>query len=1138
MRINRLFKAACCGVVLANGLVYAQPVEPPNGLHETEVRTHALVDATVVIEPGKTIEHATILVKDGIIVDVGTDVSIPAGARVWPATGHTIYPGLIDPAVLVDSRTDLEPTGRHWNARIRPEVDLASGTGLDRLPESTRADLRSQGFTVVAVHPSKGILRGTGAIIPLSSGDTAMRQYPVQAPMSAGFDHGGSWENARYPGALMGAIALCRQTMLDAQWHRDSLEAWKRKPAGIEPPERHDAYEAMQPILAGEQVVYFQVDNELDAMRAARIADEFDLDLVLLGSGTEFRRLDEISSLDVPIIVPFEFPDRPDVANPARGSSVTLRSMQTWEQAPTNPRRLLGAGVDIAGTTHRLGRTSDLPEAVRKSMTAGLDEEEALACFTTRPARLLGIEQWTGTIEKGKHANFVVCDGPIFGEDTEVLDTWVGGRRHEIDAPPIVELAGEGSMEIDGRAFHAEVDTNRNRLSLDEGDVNTRAKKVSIRGNRITAVVDGTILGEEGWCRLGGIVEPDGMRGRVILPGGSTRAFTFTLDAPADPDETADAKRADEEVETFFGGEDDSISGRWDGELALEGIDTRPELELELRMTGEDVVTGEIKGGEQTIEIEEGHFDVSGNELRLIFESPEGRVVLTAVLEDDTLSGDIEGDEFNAGFTATRQQPGGERTNVVSSVPETMSLPLGAYGRHGLPGQEDVRINHATIWSCSDDGIIEDGCMVVKDGRITHVGPMPGPPPGKERVIDAGGRHVTPGLIDCHSHTGINGGVNEWTQTCTSEVSIGDVINPDDINWYRQLAGGLTAANQLHGSANPIGGQNSVVKLKWGGTADDMSVDDAIPGIKFALGENVKRSRDRYPNTRMGVETYIRDRFAAARAYREEWDRWESVGAYARTRMVPPRRDLELEALVEILEGERLIHCHSYRQDEILMLLRLAEEEGFTIGTLQHVLEGYKVAEVIAAHGAGASCFSDWWAYKVEVMDAIPYNGAIMHDVGVVVSFNSDSSEHARRMNDEAAKAVKYGGVDPHEALKFVTINPAQQLQIDHRTGSLTEGKDADFVIWSTSPLSSYSVCEQTWIEGARYFDLEEDLEARADIQRERNRLVQKILVDALGDPGGPRQHAAVPIDHAEPDDPRGCCGVPVHAGSHHEGEH
>ena len=363
--------------------------------------------------------------------------------------------------------------------------------------------------------------------------------------------------------------------------------------------------------------------------------------------------------------------------------------------------------------------------------------------------------------------------------------------------------------------------------------------------------------------------------------------------------------------------------------------------------------------------------------------------------------------------------------------------------------------------------------------------------------IDGTGKHVTPGIIDAHSHTAILEGINEGTQAVTAEVGIGDVVNSYDIALYRELAGGLTAANLLHGSANPIGGKNQVIKLRWGVDPEELKFTEARPGIKFALGENVKRSNwrmlsDRYPQTRMGVEQIIRDRFLAAREYQQAWDRYNALAD--KSGVVPPRRDLELETLQEILAGERLVHCHSYRQDEILMLIRIADEFGFTIGTFQHVLEGYKVGPEIAAHGAGASTFSDWWAFKVEAYDAIPYNGALMHEAGVLVTFNSDSNELARRLNTEAAKAVKYGGVDEVEALKFVTLNAAKQLAIDPYVGSLENGKDADFVIWNGHPLSTYTKCEQTWIDGRKYFDVDEDKMMRIEVKKERTRLIQKLL--------------------------------------------
>jgi imidazolonepropionase-like amidohydrolase len=428
------------------------------------------------------------------------------------------------------------------------------------------------------------------------------------------------------------------------------------------------------------------------------------------------------------------------------------------------------------------------------------------------------------------------------------------------------------------------------------------------------------------------------------------------------------------------------------------------------------------------------------------------------------------------------------------------AYPAGAYGRKGPPAQPQwVLVKNATIWTSGPAGRIVGGDLLVHNGRVEKIGRGLAAPAGAV-VIDATGKHVTAGLIDCHSHVAISRGVNEGSSAVTVEVRVGDVLDATDIGLYRQLAGGLTTANLLHGSANPMGGQNQVIKLRWGGLPDELKFSGAKPGVKFALGENVKRSNfqsasgvQRYPATRMGVEQVMADTFAQARDYERANAEWKDGQA-----LLPPRRNLRLESALEMLKGERVIHIHSYRQDEVLMFIRLAEREKITVATFQHILEGYKVADEIAKLGAGGSCFSDWWAYKFEVADAIPYAGAMMRAAGVVTSFNSDDAELARRMNTEAAKAVKYGGVPEDEALKFVTLNAAKQLRIDDRVGSLEVGKDADFVVWSASPLSTYARAEQTWIDGRRYFSLEDDAALRVAATTEREALVQKALVERM----------------------------------------
>ncbi len=453
--------------------------------------------------------------------------------------------------------------------------------------------------------------------------------------------------------------------------------------------------------------------------------------------------------------------------------------------------------------------------------------------------------------------------------------------------------------------------------------------------------------------------------------------------------------------------------------------------------------------------------------------------------------------QWQARRTAGNDEPEKKRTTGKIAGKITKSIPHDSYSYGKLPVQAPVIfVKGGTIWTSGPKGRIEADMLIIR-GKIAQVGKNI-VVPANAKTIDATDKHITPGLIDAHSHSGIHQGVNESSQAVTAEVRVADVIDPGAIALYRELAGGLTIINQLHGSANPIGGQNSVIKLRWGGDAQALRLKDAQPGIKFALGENVKQSNrgdkftSRYPQTRMGVEQIIFDRFKAARDYESAWTTYNALKN--KIGVIPPRRDLELETLLEILQGKRAIHCHAYRQDEILMLVRIADYFGFKIGAFQHVLEGYKVADILAKHGAGASTFSDWWAYKFEVYDAIPYNGAIMHNAGVVVSFNSDDAELARRMNLEAAKAVKYGGLAEEEALKFATLYPAKQLHIDHRVGSLEKGKDGDFVVWSGHPLSTFSRCEQTWIEGRKYFDLVQDLEMQKNIEKERARIIQKIL--------------------------------------------
>jgi imidazolonepropionase-like amidohydrolase len=454
-------------------------------------------------------------------------------------------------------------------------------------------------------------------------------------------------------------------------------------------------------------------------------------------------------------------------------------------------------------------------------------------------------------------------------------------------------------------------------------------------------------------------------------------------------------------------------------------------------------------------------------------------------------------------------------------------IPVAAIRTQGpAPQSRLVALRGGTVLTVAN-GTIPNGTVLLKDGKIAAVGANVTVPAGAE-IVDTTGQFVSPGIIDAHSHIAADA-INEGGTTVSSMTGIEDVLDPMDVNIYRDLAGGTTTANVLHGSANPIGGKNQVIKLRWGKTrADEIKFDGAMPGIKFALGENPKdmatggaqTAPRRYPMTRLGVEFVIRDAFTRAKAYQKAWQEFEKKKGPG-LGLVPPRRDLQLEPLVEILEGKRLVHAHCYRADEILMLIRLAEEMGFTIATFQHVLEGYKVAKEIAAHGAGASTFSDWWAYKVEAIDAIPGNAAIMTRKGVLVSVNSDSAEHARRLNTEAAKSIKWGGLSEDEALKMVTINPARQLRIDSRVGSLEAGKDADVVVWNHHPLSSYAIVERAYIDGTVYYDRKGEERRLTELQKEKSTLTTAEQGATRPASGNPEPKASSPEPKASGNDPK-----------------
>lgn len=493
-----------------------------------------------------------------------------------------------------------------------------------------------------------------------------------------------------------------------------------------------------------------------------------------------------------------------------------------------------------------------------------------------------------------------------------------------------------------------------------------------------------------------------------------------------------------------------------------------------------------------------GKINYSGNWLDISFSEGDNRYRWTARIlnASDAITGSgvlPDGSEktFTANKTGDIDAEAKSAENKKGDTPVVMPLtfPNVGYGYAALPQQEDVLFKNATVWTGEAAGILKNTDVLVRKGKIVKIGKDLSP--GSARVIDASGKHLTAGIIDEHSHIAAVT-INEGGQNSSAEVRMSDVFKADDIDIYRDLAGGVTTVQLLHGSANPIGGQSAVFKLKWGRSKSEMLYDNMPKFIKFALGENVKQANwssfDRFPQTRMGVEQLYVDYFQRAREYQALKDSGK-----------PYRYDEEMETLAEILRGERFITCHSYVQTEINMMMKVAERFGFRINTFTHILEGYKVADKMAEHGVGGSTFSDWWAYKFEVNDAIPYNAAIMHNAGVTVAINSDDAEMSRRLNQEAAKTIKYGGISEEEAWKMVTLNPAKLLHIDHRVGSIKEGKDADLVLWNDHPLSIYSKAEKTYIEGVPYFDIEQDAQLRAKVAEDRTTLINMMLQDKDG---------------------------------------
>ena len=955
-------------------LTQAQESFPINGIRDVRSGLYAFTNATIIQNETTKIEKATLIIKQGKIVAVGTGLSVPADAIVIDCVGKFIYPSFIDaltsyglpaaqrgpggfnfgaPAQFVSNK----PGAYNWNQAVRPEINAVDIFSVD---ENGASGFRANGFGAVFTHVKDGLARGTGAVVSLATEDNHKAILKTKAASVYSFDKGTSTQS--YPSSLMGSIAVLRQSYLDAKWYQTkpvsegtnlSLEAWNNN-------------QSMPQIFA--------TDDKWNAVRADRIGDEFGVQYVIRGADNGYQRIDEIAKTKASYILGVDFPAAMDVEDPNDARFVSLADMKHWELAPTNPGVFEKANIPFSLTSADMKDSKQFLANIKKAIQNGLSETKALEALTKTPATLLGVYDQVGSIETGKWANFIITTEPLFNTNSKIIENWVQGNKYEVNATEWTNLAGKYTLTINNNGTKTEY--------------NLELKK------DLTANIIGT----------------DTLTAKVTVSEALVK-----INFPTKKGRGADQLRLSGVI----------AAGGWSGVGA----------------------------------------DGAGNKTTwsASFKSPLNVITETA-----------RGDFRRGGPDSSR--------NITSKV----TYPFTGFGNEVVPQQETILIKNATVWTNEKDGILQNTDVLIKAGKIAKVGKNISDATAK--VVDGTGKHLSPGVIDEHSHIA-SMSTNEGGQSVTSEVRIGDNLNPEDVNIYRQLSGGVTSSHILHGSANTIGGQTQLIKLRWGATDEGLKFAGADPFIKFALGENVKRTtstnNNRYPDTRMGVEEVLNDAFDRAVDYQKNLKANPNG-----------RRDLELDALVEILNKKRFITCHSYVQPEITYTMRVGEKYGITINTFTHILDGYKVADKMKAHGANVSTFSDWFMYKTEVQDAIAYNAAIMQKMGLNVCINSDDAEMARRLNQEAGKTVKYGGVSEEDALKMVTLNPAKALHVDNKVGSIKVGKDADVVLWSDNPLSIYAKAEKTIVDGVVYFDREKDAEARKKITAEKSRLIQKMLGD------------------------------------------
>ncbi|WP_394147470.1 amidohydrolase family protein [Shewanella atlantica] len=967
-------------------LGHIQPVHANDQLTDNSAKITALTHARLMIEPGKVLDDATLLIKNNKIIEVIKNNNVPSHAYVIDLKGYTVYPGFIDPFTdygieFEYPSTELTPPvyeikrigGKAKNGAIHSEKEWFNYVSPN-IEQASR--WINNGFTSVQSSHQDGIFRGQGVTLSLADKTANEIIYRSNSAHFLAFDKGSSPQD--YPTSLMGSIALIRQTLADATWYKEN----KRKSFSKTDNNIVEFNNALDKLanIENEQVI-FDTDNLNDQLRAAQISSNHELKTTLLGNGKEYARIDELHSFSYGLILPLNFPAAPKVGDDDIEREVSLAKMRHWERAPTNLLAVERAGLPFALTQHGIKSEAFWPR-LKQAIEYGLSEEAALAALTTEAAEIAGIADFSGRLKPGYMADLVITKGNIFTDGT-IHSIWLQGAEQQLISRDSQRLNLSyqiriGDLTLDLILDKSKTDADKITGTLSSGEQEIALSNISYHDQRLNFTAEMSDAGYEGINRFTLWFDSQGLRGRML--------------------------------------------DKHNTQIPIAGIRTEQVID-------EPVVK----------------------------EKPEVSLVSRLT-----------------------------KPNVAYGVEETIE-------------SEKLHISNATIWTSDKQGILENSDLLISRGKIERLGKNISTPKGY-RFIDASGKHLTAGIIDEHSHIAINGGTNEGSDAITSEVRIGDILNPDDISIYRALAGGVTTAQLLHGSANPIGGQAQVIQMRWGESARELKYNRAPASIKFALGENVKQSNwgdkftRRFPQSRMGVKSLFSDAFNEARAYQQELKAYKRLRSSEKRHQIAPKPNYRLAAIAEVLDQQRDVHIHSYVQSEILMFLRLAEAYDFKVKTFTHVLEGYKVAEELAGHGASASTFSDWWAYKFEVYDAIPQNTCLMQNKGVLTSINSDDYEMQRRLNQEAAKSMMYCNMSAEDAWKMVTINPAIQLGVESDLGSITKGKQADIVLWDQNPLSVYAKVESTWIQGKPYFDRKQDKLAQKAIAAERAELIQKIL--------------------------------------------